>query len=224
MPTVDAVLFDLDDTLCRYQRAGSELLATAFEQVGVEPLFAVEEYHARYDELLGVVDDMAAFRERCFVEIVEADGGDPALAREVARAFEQERDHAAVELVAGAGEAVEALAEDHHLGLVTNGLPDMQREKLVATGLADAFDVSVFAGFDAAAKPDPEPFHVALEELGVDRERAIHVGNSLTTDVPGAKRAGVHAAWLRQDGVEPDPAPDFVLDELVDLAERPWSN
>lgn len=38
-PTVqpDAVLFDLDDTLCRYRRSGSELLAAAFERTGRDP-------------------------------------------------------------------------------------------------------------------------------------------------------------------------------------------
>ena len=28
----DAVLFDVDDTLCRYRRTGDELLAVAFER------------------------------------------------------------------------------------------------------------------------------------------------------------------------------------------------
>lgn len=224
MPPVDAVLFDLDDTLCAYRRSSAELLAISFERIGVDPLFTVEEYHASYDEHLGVAEDVAAFRERCFVDAAEANGRAPGRAREVARAYADERDQSAVDLVAGAREVVDALAGDHHLGLVTNGPPEMQREKLAATGLADAFDVTVFAGFDCAAKPDPEPFHTALDGLGVDGARAVHVGNSLTTDVPGAKRAGVRAAWLRQDGVEPDPAPDYVLDGLVDLADRPWAN
>lgn len=228
MPPVDAVLFDLDDTLCRYRRSGAELLALCFERVGVDPFFTVEEYHARYDEHLGVIDDMTQFRERCFVEVAEAKDRAPDLAREVARAYADERDQSAVDLVTGAMEAVDALAVDHHLGLVTNGPPDMQREKLSAIGLTDAFDVTVFAGFETAAKPNPEPFHAALEELGVDGERAVHVGNSLTTDVDGAKRAGVRAAWVRSEavdsGVDLDPAPDYVLAGLAALAERPWTN
>jgi putative hydrolase of the HAD superfamily len=226
MPPVDAVLFDLDDTLCCYRRSGAELLAISFERVGVDPFFTVEEYHARYDEHLGTVDDMAGFRERCFVDLARANGHDPSIAREVARAYTAERDQSNVEVLSGAREAVDALVADHRLGLVTNGPPEMQREKLAATGLADAFDVAVFAGFDAPAKPDPEPFHAALETLGVDTERAVHVGNSLRTDVSGAKRAGVQAAWLKQDGADPDPdpAPDYVLAGLGDLAGRPWRN
>lgn len=224
--TVDAVLFDLDDTLCAYRRSGAELLSVAFERAGVEPFFTVEEYHARYDERLGTVEDepMAAFRERCFLDIAEAKGEHPEHARAVARAYADERDQSAVECLAGAREVVAALAEDHHLGLVTNGAPDMQREKLAATGLADAFDVEVFAGFDAPPKPDPEPFERALGALGVDAGRAVHVGNSLTTDVPGARAAGVGAAWLRSGTVDPDPEPDYVLDGLDDLVEHPWTN
>jgi putative hydrolase of the HAD superfamily len=224
MPPVDAVLFDLDDTLCTYRRSGAELLDLAFEAVSVEPFFTVEAYHARYDEHLGTIEDMAAFREHCFADIAEAEGRDPELGRALAGVYAAERDQTNVELVPGAREAVDALAGDHHVGLVTNGPPDMQREKLAATGFDGAFDVAVFAGFDAAAKPDPEPFHHALDDLGVQPERAVHVGNSLRTDVPGAKRAGVRVAWLRQDGGEPgEPRPDYVLDHLGDLAARPWA-
>ena len=225
MPSVDAVLFDLDDTLCSYRRSGAELLSLSFDAVGVEPFFTVEEYHERYDQYLGTVDGMAALRERCFADVAGAKGRDPDLGRTVARAYAAERDQSAVEVLPGAREAVDALAGDHHLGLVTNGPPDMQREKLAATGLEGTFDVSVFAGFDAPAKPEPAPFHRALGALGVAADRAVHVGNSLRTDVPGAKRAGLGAAWLRQDGAEPggDPGPDYVLEELADLAEPPWS-
>jgi len=228
MPSVDAVLFDLDDTLCTYRRTGAELLAVAFDRVGVEPFFTAADYRARYDEHLGTIDDMAAFRERCFADVAEAKGRDPALGREVARVYEAERDQSNVEPLPGARAAVEALAADHRLGLVTNGPPEMQREKLAAVGLDDAFGVEVFAGFDTRAKPEPAPFHRALEALGVDADRAVHVGNSLTTDVPGAKAAGLDAAWLREDGAAPgdvDPgeaAPDYVLDTLEELVAPPW--
>jgi HAD superfamily hydrolase (TIGR01549 family) len=225
MASVDAVLFDLDDTLCAYRRSGAELLSLAFETVGVDPFFTVEEYHARYDEHLGTVADMERFRERCFADVAEANGRDPDLGRQVARAYAAERDQTDVEVVDGAREAVDVLGDDHHLGLVTNGPPETQRAKLAATGFDDAFDVEVFAGFDAAAKPDPEPFHRALAPLDTGPGRAVHVGNSLRTDVPGAKRAGLRAAWLREDGADPgdDHRPDYVLDALGDLASPPWA-
>jgi putative hydrolase of the HAD superfamily len=222
MSAVDAVLFDLDDTLCAYRRSGGELLDIAFDDVGVEPLFDIGAYHEQYDEHLGTVEDMERFRERCFATLAEQRGRDAELGREVARAYAAERDQSNVEVLEGAREAVEALSADHHVGLVTNGMPDMQREKLAATGFDDAFDVAVFAGYDAPAKPEPGPFHHALDLLDVDPGRAVHVGNSLRTDVPGAQAAGLRAAWLRQHDDDPDPEPEYVVDALDDLVTPPW--
>ena len=228
--TVDAVLFDLDDTLCRYRRGGARLLAEGFERVGVEPLFTLEAYHARYREHLGEIDDIDAFREYCFAELAEERGADPELGREVARIYADERDQTAVDPLDGVPDVVEELADDHAVGLITNGPTEMQRTKLSAVDLDGIFEVEVFAGYDAPAKPDPEPFVLALDELRVDPQQAVHVGNSLTTDVAGANAAGVGAVWLREDGAtapaaiedEPGPEPDYVIEELEALTEPPW--
>jgi len=45
-----------------------------------------------------------------------------------------------------------------------------------------------------AAKPDPAPFQMALETLGVRPERALHIGDS-EADELGAKAVGMHFAW-----------------------------
>ena len=45
-----------------------------------------------------------------------------------------------------------------------------------------------------AYKPHPEPFEAALELLGVDRSRLLHVGDSLGSDVRGARCAPARRA------------------------------
>lgn len=213
---LDAVLFDLDDTLCRYRRSGSELLDAAFEETGLEPFITREEYHARYPEFVDESDSMAGLRERCFAAIAESKGRDAAAGRRVARAYAAERDHGDVEPLPGVEAAVDAVSE-LPLGLVTNGSPEMQAPKLEALGLADAFDVVVHAGYDAAAKPDPEPFEVALSALDVRADRTVHVGNSLESDVAGAHAAGVRSVWLAGDDRPADPEPDHRVPSLEDL-------
>ena len=49
-------------------------------------------------------------------------------------------------------------------------------------------------------KPRPEIFEQALELLGVPREEAVHVGDSLTADVSGATLAGLRAVWVNRGG------------------------
>ncbi len=221
---MDAVLFDLDGTLCDYRRHGREVLSDAFERVGVEPAFTIEDYYGIYEEYAGVADTVDAQRESCFAALAEAAGIERRDGRAVARAYAEDRDHRNVDFLDGARESLESLADEYRLGLVTNGAPDMQALKLEALGIRGTFESIVHGGHDAPAKPAPEPFHTALEALDVDPDRALHVGNSLTADVAGAKAAGLQAVWLRNEAETPSSAlrPDYTIDTLADLAGRPW--
>ena len=222
----DAVLFDVDDTLCRYRRTGDELLAVAFERTGLDPFVTLAEYHDRYPEFVDDSDSVADLRERCFAAIAAEKGRDPEAGRRVARAYADERDHGNVEPTAGLDAALSAL-EDLPLGVVTNGAPKMQSAKLAGLGLADAFDVVVHAGYDAPAKPSPAPFREALSALDARPERTYHVGDSLSSDVAGARAAGVGAVWLtgeepaaapdEEPDPEPEPEPDHAVATLAEL-------
>jgi putative hydrolase of the HAD superfamily len=224
---VDTVLFDLDDTLCEYRRSAGELVALAFEQVGVKPFFDVTEYHRRYPEFVDRTDTIEELRRACFAAIAEDRGHDPGLGRELADRFAAERDHRNVRALPGAHDLLDALADDHRLGLVTNGAPGMQAQKLAALGLEEVFGVSVYAGYDTPGKPAPEPFHRALDALGSTPEQAVHVGNSLGSDVAGGHAAGVRTAWLADatgPRAIPDPEPTYTLASLADLYDPapPW--
>jgi 2-haloacid dehalogenase/putative hydrolase of the HAD superfamily len=47
-------------------------------------------------------------------------------------------------------------------------------------------------------KPDPELFEAALRLTGWRRERVLHVGDSLHSDVGGARRAGLISGWVNR--------------------------
>lgn len=217
---LDAVLFDVDGTLCEYRRGTVELLSAAFDRAGVEQFFSATEYEARFGEFVDESDDMRDLRRRCFAAIASDCGRAPEVGRSVARAYAAERDHANVTFLGGAREALEILDTTHRLGAVTNGAPEMQSAKLDALGV-DCFETVIYAGYDAPAKPDPAPFETALDSLGVSADRALYVGNSLGDDVTGAHAAGLDAAWVRDgESVDPNPTPEYVLDspgELLDV-------
>jgi HAD superfamily hydrolase (TIGR01509 family) len=215
-PEVEAVLFDIDDTLCRYRRSGAELLEASFERTGVEPFITVEEYHDRYPEFVDSSDSMGDLRERCFAAIAEEKGYDQTTGREIARVYADERDHGNVEPLPGVDRALSALSE-WPLGVVTNGAPSMQRRKLDALGVAESFDVIVHAGYDAPAKPSPEPFEAALSTLETSPDRTVHVGNSLGSDIAGAHAAGVGSVWVPDVEGVTDSKPDYTLSSLAEL-------
>ena len=61
-------------------------------------------------------------------------------------------------------------------------------------GLADWISVVVVSSAAGAAKPDPAPFALALDQLGLSPAQAWHVGDS-PEDGLGAQAAGL--AWVR---------------------------
>jgi putative hydrolase of the HAD superfamily len=67
-------------------------------------------------------------------------------------------------------------------------------DRLAQLGLAAELSTVVTPADAGAAKPDPRMFEVALERLGVQPARALHVGDG-RGDEQGARAAGMHFAW-----------------------------
>jgi putative hydrolase of the HAD superfamily len=106
------------------------------------------------------------------------------------------------------------------LGLITNGLSCLQREKIAGSGLAEYFDTIVVAGDVGQAKPHPLAFESALDTLQVSPAEACMVGNSVTGDIAGAQALGIRAILIdRGDIHAPDDSiePDGVIGHLEQL-------
>ena len=114
--------------------------------------------------------------------------GVPLDADDFAAAFDYE-----YEIIPGAAETVAALAaRGLALAVVANWdySVHVQLRRHALTPYLAAVVVSAELG---TAKPDPAPFHVALERLGVPPQRALHVGDD-ETDEAGAAAAGLRFA------------------------------
>jgi HAD superfamily hydrolase (TIGR01549 family) len=108
-------------------------------------------------------------------------------------------------------------------GLVANSWPDparLLRADAAAFGLAPLLDVMVFSEEVGAAKPSPEIYLAALEQLAVDPEAAMYVGDRLETDVQGAASLGmttVQALWFSADSSSAGVEPDFLAFTPMDV-------
>ena len=109
---------------------------------------------------------------------------------------------------------LEDLARDHRLALVTNGAPDVQREKLAGTTLARRFGAIVVSAELGIAKPDPRIFQHALRAVGAEAKDSVMIGDSLSRDVAGARGAGLRSIWIDRGDVAPKPE-DAVPDARV---------
>lgn len=68
-------------------------------------------------------------------------------------------------------------------------------------------------------KPNPELFRAGLDALGLQAGDVLHVGDSRTSDVAGAKALGIPVAWVNRTGKEAagDPVADHEVHDLMAL-------
>jgi putative hydrolase of the HAD superfamily len=98
------------------------------------------------------------------------------------------------ELLDGVVDTLEMLAA-HGLSLAVVANWDYGvHEHLRHAGISERFATVVCSAEVGAPKPDPRPFLVALERLGVEPGRAIHVGDHAPHDEVGARAAGMSFA------------------------------
>ena len=64
-------------------------------------------------------------------------------------------------------------------------------------------------------KPQPGIFQIALEKNGVGAEEAIMIGDSYSSDIQGAKNAGIDQIWLHQGEV--DETATYIVSELSEV-------
>ncbi|HZG88482.1 HAD family hydrolase [Paenibacillus sp.] len=100
-------------------------------------------------------------------------------------------------------EVLDALKGNVKLLLLTNGSPDLQKEKLTGVPkLAPYFDHIIISGDFGRGKPDPSIFRHAVELLGIDPSEGIMIGDKLTTDILGSSRIGMDNIWINHHGAE----------------------
>ena len=81
------------------------------------------------------------------------------------------------------------------LGVISNW-DDRLRPLLRGLELDHYFDAIVISGETGWQKPDPKIFHAAAAQLGAPPEAILHIGDSATEDVAGARAAGLHSLLL----------------------------
>jgi putative hydrolase of the HAD superfamily len=224
MPARDAVLFDLDSTLCVSEQSDHDIHEAVFERVGREQFFEPADLYAVDVTTLPDVESDREHYASLYRAAAENAGADPdeALLDALAEATLEVYGSTLVSFRDGAREALEYARERYAVGLLTNSTEETQGAKLERLGIEDAFDATVFcgAGTDHPSKPDPEPFGAVLDGLGVSPARAVYVADRLDGDVAGAYGAGMDAAWVPAGDppADPEPEPTYLLDSPAALS------
>ncbi len=115
---------------------------------------------------------------------------------------------------------VELKARGMKIGIITNGFRD--EVETVFEGLPiqpDDFDIVIGCNTTGFAKPNPAPFKLALQMLGLQPEEVMFVGDSYRNDYRGSAKAGMTPILYLPKGQPPDKDVAFVRDlkEILEL-------
>jgi putative hydrolase of the HAD superfamily len=220
------LLFDADDTIFDYGRAEAQALQRAFSESGLpfdntrhletyqrHNLLAWDQYGRglitaqtlrvrRFEQFfgeLGIKTDPAAFSGTYLNHLSQA-------------AF----------LLDGAEEIMEYLAPRYLLGLVTNGLAEVQKERFKLSPLPRWFRHMVVSEEAGSPKPSSEFFAYALKVIGkFEKNEILLIGDSLQSDILGGIRFGIDTCWYNPKGLAamPEMQPTYVINKMKELKD-----
>jgi putative hydrolase of the HAD superfamily len=222
-PFIEAVLFDLDDTLLDGDAAGEAGLRGLLTRC---PAVSWPAAVAAWDEAFGqhfpaylrgeiTMAQSRAARIRAWADrmgVPVQAGSEPAWFDWYLAGYEAA--WAEFGDVAGCLDALAGL----HLGVITNGDGEQQRAKLAALGLDGRLEAVIISGEAGFAKPDARIFELAAAAISVPPHRCLYVGDNRAGDAVGAQAAGMTGVWLNRRG---QPAPDDAVPQIASLAELP---
>lgn len=185
-----AVCFDLDGTVTRLIEPYDSLLDGTFETcIGHVDAAWKTHYNERFFE--GFEDIASEPYRQAMIDVCETFelSADPTtLADELLK-----REFAAT-TVNVERDLLTTLSSRHPLGIITNGVGHVQREKLARTDLSDLFDAIVVSYDIGAHKPDGRVFDAARDRL--DADQYVMVGDDHTADIVGAREAGFETVHI----------------------------
>ena len=219
---IEFLLLDLDDTILDFHKAERIALSKTFRDFGLEPAEDVLDlYHKinkwHWEQLeLGVMTRDQVLVNR-FGALFEKVGMtvDPAAC---AKSYESNLGIGHY-FLPGAEEAVKRLKEHYRLFLVSNGTATVQHSRLTSAGLYPYFEQVFISQEIGYNKPDKAYFDRCFERIpGFAPEKALMVGDSLTSDIKGGINAGLTTVWINPAHKAcGDIRPDYEIEGLSDL-------
>ena len=116
-----------------------------------------------------------------------------------------------------AEKVVKYMASKYPLTIISNGFKEVQYYKFEHSGLAKYFTHTLISEEVGINKPQPGIFEIALEHNGVTAEEALMIGDSYSSDIAGAKAAGIDQLWIHEG--ETEETATYIVPSLTDIME-----
>ena len=211
---IEFLFLDLDDTILDFHKAERIALSKTIRDFGVEPTEEVlNRYHLinkwHWEQLeLGKM-----IREEVLVgrfAMLFEEQGIKVEAQAVARAYEKNLSIGHY-FLPGAEETVDALSKKYRLFLASNGTASVQKGRMTSANLYRFFEKVFVSQEIGHNKPSKAYFDGCFAQIpDFDPQKAMIVGDSLSSDIQGGINAGIKTCWVNpshaaaKSGIRPD--------------------
>jgi len=115
---------------------------------------------------------------------------------------------------------IESLHKNYRLIIITNGLKDVQDNRIRKSVIGGYFDDIVVSDEIEVSKPDPRIFEHTLKNINhTDKTKVLMVGDSLTSDIQGGINFGIDTCWFNSNKIINKSAinPTYEISNLMEL-------
>ncbi len=222
----EIIIFDADETLFDFKKSESAAFKNAMLEFGIE---YDEGYHLKvYKDINTVIwkelenglitqkelkiERFKRLSDKLNVRFDEV---------EFAKSYMKHLSYASF-LYDNSMELIESLHKEYRLTIISNGLRDVQNNRLRKSAIAEYFEDIVISEEVEVSKPDPKIFELALGNIKyTDKSKVLMVGDSLTSDIQGGINFGIDTCWYNSDKAVNRTMikPTYEISDLMELKD-----
>ena len=219
---IEFLFLDLDDTILDFHKAERIAISKTIREFGVEPTEEILNLYHRinkwhWEQLEQGKLTRAEVLVNRFGVLFEKLGLEVD-APKCAKAYEINLSQGHW-FLPGAEEAVDALSKKYRLFLASNGTAVVQKGRMTSANLYRFFETVFVSQEIGHNKPSKAYFDACFARIsGFDREKAMIVGDSLSSDIRGGINAGIKTVWVNPGHLDcGDIRPDYEIERLSQL-------
>lgn len=218
----DWLLFDFDNTLVDFHEASELAFHKTLKDYNIEYDETYYEIYGKinakiwsdFEQKLITAEDIRRTRFTLFLESIGKEGIDGYECNAKYLSSIIEFTHIRPEVI----NMLQRLKVKFKMSIVTNGLKEVQRARLAKCKIDHLFDSIVVSDEIGVAKPDSSFFEYTMNtiEEKIDKEKILVIGDSLKSDIAGAKLFGLKSCLINDSDSDKNSA-DIVLDDVLKL-------
>ena len=183
---IEAVIFDLDDTLypeIEYVKSGFKKIAERFKMPELEL-----ELWQSFERGGKPIDDV--FNAHEIINLKD----------EALHVYRFQKP--TIRLFDGVEDMLKRLHKSYKIGIITDGRPEGQHAKIDVLGLENKVDEIIITdelGGIEYRKPNPAAFILMQKKLGTPFEKMVYVGDNLKKDFQAPESLGMQQIWFNNN-------------------------